>query len=103
MNSTVKLRITPFCADEMLLRAEVVEPPMKLVFNRFFFSSPLLHLRMSVRRQKRWWNGYILFYEREDGFESDVVKEMTKSIQDLTLGTSQCMTSSVVILINLLT
>ena len=23
-------------------------------------------IRMSYRRQKRWWNAYILFYERMD-------------------------------------
>lgn len=25
---------------------------------------------MSYRRQKRWWNAYILFYERTDALES---------------------------------
>jgi len=41
---------------------------------------------MSLRRQKRWWNAYILMYEREDGYQSFVVDELTKSIEDLTLG-----------------
>ncbi|KAK3596917.1 hypothetical protein CHS0354_031696 [Potamilus streckersoni] len=38
--------------------------------------------RMAYRRQKRWWNAYILFYERQDEYEED---KITKNIQDLTL------------------
>ena len=41
---------------------------------------------MSYRRQKRWWNSYILFYERHDAFQSDDEKDLTKSMQDLTIG-----------------
>ena len=46
--------------------------------------------RMSYRKQKRWWNAYILMYERIDA-PSDMrqrVKDLTKSMQDLTV-TSQ--------------
>ena len=41
---------------------------------------------MSYRRQKRWWNSYILFYERHDAFQSEDEKDLTKSMQDLTIG-----------------
>ena len=41
---------------------------------------------MSYRRQKRWWNSYILFYERNDAFQSEDEKDLTKSMQDLTIG-----------------
>lgn len=40
--------------------------------------------RMSYRRQKRWWNAYILFYERMDVPDRD--GELVKYIQELTLG-----------------
>lgn len=40
--------------------------------------------RMSYRRQKRWWNAYILFYERMDTPDRD--GELVKYIQELTLG-----------------
>lgn len=40
---------------------------------------------MSYRRQKRWWNAYILFYERLDAFQHDGEKELVKSMQDLTV------------------
>lgn len=40
---------------------------------------------MAYRRQKRWWNAYILIYERVDDFEGE--KLITKAIQDLTIGT----------------
>lgn len=40
--------------------------------------------RMAYRRQKRWWNAYILFYERQD--ESEDEKHIYKSLQDLTIG-----------------
>lgn len=39
--------------------------------------------RMAYRRQKRWWNAYILFYERQD--EKDE-KDIYKTLQDLTIG-----------------
>ncbi|XP_070538663.1 ubiquitin carboxyl-terminal hydrolase 9X-like isoform X2 [Ptychodera flava] len=35
--------------------------------------------RMSYRRQKRWWNAYILFYERMDNPE----KELSKQLEEL--------------------
>jgi len=35
---------------------------------------------MTYRRQKRWWNAYILFYERVD--EEEII---SKSIQDLSI------------------
>lgn len=38
--------------------------------------------RMAYRRQKRWWNAYILFYERQD--EKDE-KDIYKTLQDLTI------------------
>uniref|UniRef100_A0A6I8RWE9 ubiquitinyl hydrolase 1 n=1 Tax=Xenopus tropicalis TaxID=8364 RepID=A0A6I8RWE9_XENTR len=39
--------------------------------------------RMSYRRQKRWWNAYILFYERMDTLDKD--NEMVKYISELTI------------------
>ncbi|XP_051753215.1 probable ubiquitin carboxyl-terminal hydrolase FAF-X isoform X2 [Ctenopharyngodon idella] len=39
--------------------------------------------RMSYRRQKRWWNAYILFYERMDAAGGD--SELLKYISELTL------------------
>lgn len=41
--------------------------------------------RMSYRRQKRWWNAYLLFYERVDVMKS---YELSKSLHDLSLGSS---------------
>lgn len=37
--------------------------------------------RMSYRRQKRWWNAYILFYERIDTYESYGNFELSKSFK----------------------
>ncbi|XP_078265311.1 ubiquitin carboxyl-terminal hydrolase 9X isoform X2 [Rhinoraja longicauda] len=37
--------------------------------------------RMSYRRQKRWWNAYILFYERMDTIDKD--NELIKYISEL--------------------
>ena len=45
---------------------------------------------MSYRKQKRWWNAYILLYERMDADDEHRIKEFTKSMQDLTIGTSCC-------------
>ena len=42
--------------------------------------------RMQYRKQKKWWNAYILFYERMDEFEHECEKELTKSMQDLSIG-----------------
>ncbi|XP_051561998.1 probable ubiquitin carboxyl-terminal hydrolase FAF-X isoform X1 [Myxocyprinus asiaticus] len=39
--------------------------------------------RMSYRRQKRWWNAYILFYEQMDAAGGD--SELLKYISELTL------------------
>ncbi|XP_024919431.1 ubiquitin carboxyl-terminal hydrolase 9X isoform X3 [Cynoglossus semilaevis] len=39
--------------------------------------------RMSYRRQKRWWNAYILFYERMDSLDKD--SELVKYISELTI------------------
>lgn len=41
-------------------------------------------IRMAYRKQKRWWNAYILFYERVD--EVDNEKHIYKTLQDLTIG-----------------
>ncbi|XP_013401949.1 probable ubiquitin carboxyl-terminal hydrolase FAF-X isoform X1 [Lingula anatina] len=42
--------------------------------------------RMSYRRQKRWWNAYILIYERMDiSYTSHTDFDMSKSMQDLTI------------------
>ncbi|KAG2456362.1 USP9X hydrolase, partial [Polypterus senegalus] len=41
--------------------------------------------RMSYRRQKRWWNAYILFYERMDTLDKD--NELLKYIAELTITT----------------
>ncbi|OXB79740.1 UNVERIFIED_CONTAM: hypothetical protein H355_010208 [Colinus virginianus] len=41
--------------------------------------------RMSYRRQKRWWNAYILFYERMDTIDKD--SELTKYISELAITT----------------
>ena len=43
---------------------------------------------MSYKRQKRWWNAYILMYERIDDHQAETEKELAKSMQDLTIGTS---------------
>ncbi|XP_061580204.1 probable ubiquitin carboxyl-terminal hydrolase FAF-X isoform X1 [Cololabis saira] len=43
--------------------------------------------RMSYRRQKRWWNAYILFYERMDSLDKD--SELVKYISDLTISSSK--------------
>lgn len=36
--------------------------------------------RMSYRRQKRWWNAYILFYERMDtiGHDDEVIRYISE-------------------------
>ncbi|KAF4027332.1 hypothetical protein G4228_019128 [Cervus hanglu yarkandensis] len=39
--------------------------------------------RMSYRRQKRWWNAYILFYERMDTIDQE--DEMIRCISELTI------------------
>ncbi|XP_045395018.1 probable ubiquitin carboxyl-terminal hydrolase FAF-X isoform X1 [Lemur catta] len=39
--------------------------------------------RISYRRQKRWWNAYILFYERTDTVDED--DEMIRYISELTI------------------
>ncbi|XP_060785793.1 probable ubiquitin carboxyl-terminal hydrolase FAF-X isoform X5 [Neoarius graeffei] len=39
--------------------------------------------RMSYRRQKRWWNAYILFYERMDSLDKD--GELVKYISELSI------------------
>ncbi|XP_058247113.1 probable ubiquitin carboxyl-terminal hydrolase FAF-X isoform X6 [Hemibagrus wyckioides] len=39
--------------------------------------------RMSYRRQKRWWNAYILFYERMDSLDKD--GELVKYITELSV------------------
>ncbi|XP_077003331.1 ubiquitin carboxyl-terminal hydrolase 9X-like isoform X2 [Tamandua tetradactyla] len=39
--------------------------------------------RMSYRRQKRWWNAYILFYERMDTIDQD--DEFVQYISELTI------------------
>ena len=38
--------------------------------------------RSAFRRQKRWWNAYILFYERID----DSVDSITKDLQKVSIG-----------------
>ncbi|XP_052214421.1 probable ubiquitin carboxyl-terminal hydrolase FAF-X [Dreissena polymorpha] len=38
--------------------------------------------RMTIRRQKRWWNAYILFYERQDDSDEEII---SKNVQDLTI------------------
>ncbi|XP_075236606.1 ubiquitin carboxyl-terminal hydrolase-like faf isoform X2 [Lycorma delicatula] len=43
--------------------------------------------RMSYRRQKRWWNAYMLFYTRLDVEESNLVKRFNQlSLSDAKLG-----------------
>ncbi|XP_074657837.1 ubiquitin carboxyl-terminal hydrolase 9X-like [Tubulanus polymorphus] len=41
--------------------------------------------RMSYRRQKRWWNAYILIYEKIDATSHDVNNKLSKSLQDLSI------------------
>lgn len=41
---------------------------------------PLLK-RTTYRRQKRWWNAYMLFYTRQDVEESAIIK----SLEELSL------------------
>lgn len=38
--------------------------------------------RMSIRRQKRWWNAYILFYERIESSTSSAMAALTQSLHD---------------------
>lgn len=46
-----------------------------------------LWCRMSYRRQKRWWNAYILFYEQvNETSETDEDKPIIKTMQELTIG-----------------
>ncbi|XP_046391897.1 probable ubiquitin carboxyl-terminal hydrolase FAF-X isoform X3 [Ischnura elegans] len=40
--------------------------------------------RMSYRRQKRWWNAYMLFYTRQDASNEDTAL-LAKSLDELTL------------------
>lgn len=69
-----------------------VQHLMELHLNLFlailFHIGPLFCLlrRMSYRKQKRWWNAYILMYERMDS-EMSTSDKITKSLQDLTIGT----------------
>ncbi|KAK0066423.1 ubiquitin carboxyl-terminal hydrolase FAF-X isoform X1 [Biomphalaria pfeifferi] len=42
--------------------------------------------RSAFRRQKRWWNAYILFYERLD--EANVVEDISRDMNSLSLATS---------------
>lgn len=48
--------------------------------NSYRFVRPFSSLspRSAFRRQKRWWNAYILFYERIDDTIVDLAKEMQK-------------------------
>jgi len=42
---------------------------------------------MSYRRQKRWWNAYILFYEQVSEMQPTVEdKTIIKTMQELTIG-----------------
>jgi len=42
---------------------------------------------MSYRRQKRWWNAYILFYEQVvDTLPAVEDKTIIKTMQELTIG-----------------
>jgi len=42
---------------------------------------------MSYRRQKRWWNAYILFYEQVNEMLPTVEdKPIIKTMQELTIG-----------------
>jgi len=42
---------------------------------------------MSYRRQKRWWNAYILFYEQVNETQPTVEdKTIIKTMQELTIG-----------------
>ncbi|XP_045433076.1 probable ubiquitin carboxyl-terminal hydrolase FAF-X isoform X7 [Pipistrellus kuhlii] len=50
--------------------------------------------RMSYRRQKRWWNAYILFYERMDTKDQD--GEMIRYISELTITKPHQMMSSAI-------
>ncbi|BES97389.1 ubiquitin carboxyl-terminal hydrolase [Nesidiocoris tenuis] len=34
--------------------------------------------RMTYKRQKRWWNAYMLYYTRQDGEEGDLVKSVNQ-------------------------
>uniref|UniRef100_A0A7N6BM91 ubiquitinyl hydrolase 1 n=1 Tax=Anabas testudineus TaxID=64144 RepID=A0A7N6BM91_ANATE len=43
--------------------------------------------RMSYRRQKRWWNAYILFYERMDSLDKD--SELVKYISELSISSTK--------------
>ena len=44
--------------------------------------------RMSYRRQKRWWNAYMLFYCRTDIEPQQSEADLVRSVENLNLGTS---------------
>ena len=39
----------------------------------------IIFVRMSYRRQKRWWNAYILFYERLDVMDTNRKMDVDRS------------------------
>lgn len=41
--------------------------------------------RMTYRKQKRWWNAYMLFYTRADLHEASVAEQMAKQMSKLTI------------------
>ncbi|XP_045433075.1 probable ubiquitin carboxyl-terminal hydrolase FAF-X isoform X6 [Pipistrellus kuhlii] len=45
--------------------------------------------RMSYRRQKRWWNAYILFYERMDTKDQDGQDQLLPEAEEITMITIQ--------------
>ncbi|XP_044752373.1 probable ubiquitin carboxyl-terminal hydrolase FAF-X [Coccinella septempunctata] len=68
MGEDEEMKVQCFGGEYM---AEVFDPMMK---------------RTTYRRQKRWWNAYMLFYTRQD-----LVKEnFVKSLEDLSLSEKKC-------------
>lgn len=66
MGDDEEMKIQCFGGDYM---GEVFDPMLK---------------RTSYRKQKRWWNAYMLFYTREDVEESALIK----SLDELSLSKS---------------
>ena len=61
------MRLCSNCGVSLCVKQQVFDNMMK---------------RVSYRRQKRWWNAYLLFYSRED-VEKD---QLTTALSELSIG-----------------
>ena len=66
--------------DHMLKRWAKLLLAIDLILVEFYsISLTILCVRMSYRRQKRWWNAYILFYERLDVVDQNRTIDVNRS------------------------